>query len=188
MSNLCSGSAKRRFVRFQHNSGKEQVGASSDGKSLLRRLRNLFFVSDSEGGALVEMAVTLPVIMAVMTGIFSFSIALYQKLQLAEAVSNAGHMLATDRGDNDPCTTATNALYAAGPGLKQSSLSITYTLNGHGYGSGVTSCAASPGVANANMVANGSAQIQVTYPCVLAVYGLRYSSCTISSQITEDVQ
>jgi len=48
------------------------------------------------------MAVTLPIVMAVMTGIFSFSIALYQKLQLAEAVSNAGHMLVTDGGDNGP--------------------------------------------------------------------------------------
>jgi Flp pilus assembly protein TadG len=187
MSILLSGSGNRRFVRFQH-SGKERAGDSRKRGSLLRRLRNLFFVSDSEGGALVEMAVTLPVIMAVMTGIFSFSIALYQKLQLAEAVSNAGHLLATDRGDNDPCTTATNAVYAAAPGLTHSKLTLTYTLNGHSYGSGTTACAASPGVANANMVANGTAQIQATYTCTLAVYGMSFSGCTIASQLTEDVQ
>ena len=91
--------------------------------SEIARLRGLFG-TDSEGGALVEMAVTLPIVMAVMTGIFSFSIALYQKLQLAEAVSNAGHLLATDRGDTDPCTTATNAVYAAAPGLLVVELSL----------------------------------------------------------------
>jgi Flp pilus assembly protein TadG len=136
------------------------------------------------------MAIVLPVMMAVMTGIFSFSMALYQKLQLAEAVSNAGHVLATDRGDNDPCNTATNAIYAGAPGLARSRITLTYTLNGHGYGSGTTSCAAGAGAANANanMVANGSAQIQATYPCALGVYGMGVMSCTISSQITENVQ
>lgn len=143
---------------------------------------------DSEGSALVEMAVTLPIMMAVMTGIFSFSIALYQKLQLAEAVSNAGHVLATDRGDNDPCNTATNAIYAAAPGLAHANLTLTYTLNGHAYAAGTTSCAASGGAANSYMVANGSAQIQATYTCSLAVYGMHYTSCSVQSQITEDVQ
>lgn len=188
MGIFLSSSARRRGVRFQHDSGKGQAEASREGRSLLRRVRDLFFVSDSEGGALVEMALTLPVIMAVMTGIFSFSIALYQKLQLAEAVSSAGHLLATDRGDNDPCTTATNALYAAAPGLSQSKLSITYTLNGHGYGSGTTACAAGAGVANANMVANGTAQIQATYTCTLAVYGMKFTGCSVTSQLTENVQ
>ena len=143
---------------------------------------------DEDGSALVEMAIVLPVMMAVMTGIFSFSMALYQKLQLAEAVSNAGHVLATDRGDNDPCTTATNAIYAGAPGLARSSITLTYTLNGHSYGSGTTACAAGGGAANANMVANGTAQIQATYPCALGVYGMGVMSCTISSQITENVQ
>lgn len=155
-------------------------------KSLGKRLR--FLKEGERGSALVEMAVTLPIMMAVMTGIFSFSIALYQKLQLAEAVSNAGHVLATDRGDNDPCTTATNAIYAAAPGLAQSNLKITYTLNGNNYGSNVTSCAAGAGAPNANMVANGSAQIQATYTCSLGVYGMHYTSCSVASQITEVVQ
>lgn len=141
-----------------------------------------------EGSAIVEMAVVLPVMMAVLTGIFSFSIALYQKLQLAEAVSNAGHVLATDRGDNDPCNTATNALYAAAPGLSHANLTLTYTLNGHAYSAGTTSCAASGGAANPYMVANGSAQIQATYTCTLGVYGMKYTSCSVASQITEDVQ
>jgi len=103
-------------------------------------------------------------------------------------VSNAGHMLVTDRGDNDPCTTATNAIYAAAPGLTQSNIILTYTLNGNNYGTGTTACAAGAGAANANMVAGKNAEIQATYGCTLGVYGMRYTSCSLASQITEVVQ
>src|SRR5579871_6740958 len=87
-----------------------------------------FFGRDNEGGALVEMAVSLPIMLLIMTGIFSFSIALYQKLQLAEAVGNAGRMLAVDRGSQDPCADAATAIYAAAPGLAKSQISFIFTL------------------------------------------------------------
>jgi Flp pilus assembly protein TadG len=156
------------------------------GLSLARLRRAL--AGESEGGALVEMAVTLPIVMAVMTGIFSFSMALYQKLELCEAMSNAGRLLATDRGDTNPCNTATTAFYAAAPGLSHSSLTLTYTLNGNSYGSGTTTCAGSNGTANSNMVSGGTAEIQATYACSLGVYGMKAMSCSLQSGITEVVQ
>jgi Flp pilus assembly protein TadG len=155
--------------------------------SVVRKLRATLN-SDNEGSALVEMGIALPVILVLMTGIFSFSIALYQKLQLAESVSNAGRMIAVDRGDSDPCQTATSAIYAAAPGLSKSNISVTYVLGGVNYGAGVTSCPGSSGAANANMTAGGSAQIIATYPCSLQVYGVKYASCNMASQITEVVQ
>lgn len=141
-----------------------------------------------DGSALVEMGLALPMVLLLMTGIFSFSTALYQKLQLAEAVSNAGHLLAVDRGDDDPCKTATTAIYAAAPGLNQGSISLTYVLGGVNYGAGVTSCPGSSGTANANMSAGGSAQVIATYPCALQVYGVTYASCNLGTQVTEVVQ
>jgi Flp pilus assembly protein TadG len=144
--------------------------------------------SQSEGSALVEMGIALPVVLLLMTGIFSFSVALYQKLQLAESVSNAGRILAVDRGDSDPCQTATSAIYAAAPGLSKSNISLTYVLGGVNYGAGVTSCPGLSGSANANMSAGGSAQIVATYPCSLQVYGVGYASCSMASRITEVVQ
>jgi len=131
------------------------------------------------------MAVTLPLIMLIMTGIFSFSIAIYQKLQLAEAVSNGGHYLAVDRGDTDPCLTVANAIYSAAPGLNQNSLSLTFTING-GASTGPT-CSGSTGASN--MTSGGTAEIQATYPCSLSVYGMNFSSgCSLQTQITEVVQ
>jgi Flp pilus assembly protein TadG len=186
MKILCCDQAQKQEVHSPKPSRRFK-GASSKRRSLVARLRGLFG-TDSEGGALVEMAVTLPIVMAVMTGIFSFSIALYQKLQLAEAVSNAGHLLATDRGDTNPCATATSAVYAAAPGLTQSKLTLTYNLNGTSYGSGTTTCPGSSGNANVNMVAGGTAQIQATYTCALGVYGMHYTTCSVASQVTEVVQ
>ena len=138
-----------------------------------------------EGGALVEMAVTLPLVMLIMTGIFSFSIAIYQKLQLAEAVSNGGHYLAVDRGDTDPCKTVANAIYAAAPGLSSSSMTLSFDLDGTTTGA---TCPGTSGAANANMVAGGTGEITATYPCTLAVYGASFASCSLQTQITEVIQ
>jgi Flp pilus assembly protein TadG len=153
--------------------------------SFIARLRS-FLSSENDGGALVEMAVTLPMVLGLMTGIFSFSIALYQKLQLSEAVSNAGHLLVTDRGDTNPCSTATAAIYAAAPGLKQSNITLTYTLNGVSTG---TSCPGTgTGGVNTNMVAGDPAEIQATYTCSLGVYGMKNLTCNLASSVTEVVQ
>lgn len=142
--------------------------------------------SMEEGGALVEMAVTLPLLMMIMTGIFSFSVAIYQKLQLAEAVSNGGHYLAVDRGDSDPCKTVANAIYNAAPGLNPNSMSLTFTINGTQSG---PTCPGSSGTANANMVSGGNAQIDATYPCALGVYGANFAgTCSLKSEITEVIQ
>jgi Flp pilus assembly protein TadG len=155
---------------------------SIERRSMLKKIRAIF-VSDTQGGALVEIAVTLPMVLLLMTGIFSFSIALYQKLQLAEAISNGGRVLAVDRGDTNPCQTTTAAIYAAAPGLAQSNLTISYTLNGVPVGTGVTTCAGTT-----NMVSGQPAQIVATYPISVGVYGKSWGSFTLSTQITEVVQ
>jgi len=144
--------------------------------------------SDEMGGALVEMAIALPIMMIMLTGIFSFSMALYQKLQLAEALSSGGRVLAADRGDIDPCQTATSAIIASAPGLQPSQLRLNYTIGGVNYGSGTTSCPGSGSTANANMTAGGVAQIQASYPCSLSVYGRSFASCNLGYQISENVQ
>jgi Flp pilus assembly protein TadG len=137
----------------------------------------------TEGGALVEMAVTLPLILLIMTGIFSFSVALHQKLLLSEAVSNAGRTLAIERGQTDPCADTYTALTAAAPTLDPSQLSVSMTLK-----SGGTSYANSCSGSGSAMSAGDTAQIVATYPCVLGVYGVSFSRCQLRSQISEVVQ
>ncbi|MGB6194283.1 MAG: TadE/TadG family type IV pilus assembly protein [Terracidiphilus sp.] len=161
-----------------------------------------FFGRDNEGGALVEMAISLPIMLLIMTGIFSFSVALYQKLQLAEAVGNAGRLLAVDRGANDPCQDATNAIYAAAPGLTQSSITLTYNLYNPNFPSGGTTAIGASGAlgkscntpgGNIYMGAGGTAEIQAQYSgCMLNIVNVwgknMTGACTLSAQVTEVVQ
>jgi|GEM_PF-2035470 len=164
------------------------------------RIRSLF-VCREHGGSLVEMALVLPIIMTMLTGIFSFSVALYQKLQLAEAVSNAGRVMAQERGDTDPCATTASAIYAAAPALSKSNLTLTFTLGGTNSsgtisggtayggtkGTAPTCTAAGNGGASA-MQAGWPAQIQATYPCTLGIYGLSFASCNLGTLEAEVVQ
>ena len=138
---------------------------------------------DTRGGALVEMAVSMPIILVVMTGIFSFSVALHQKLALAEAVSAGGRVLAVERGDTDPCQKATDAIYAAAPTLSRSNLQISYVLDGVAVGSNVTTCANNP-----NMTAGRAAQITATYPTAVSIYGKSFGSLSLQTQISEAIQ
>ena len=153
-----------------------------------RQMCTLLFGRNDDGGALVEFALTLPLILLLMTGIFTFSIALWQKITLSEAMSVGGRLLAVDRGDTDPCKTATTSIYGAAPGLSQTNLTLTFTLNGVNYGSGVTTCPGPSGAKNANMVQGQTVMIQASYPLSLAVYGTQYSGMSLGSQITEVIQ
>jgi Flp pilus assembly protein TadG len=161
-----------------------------------RRIRFAFIhrrLRSTRGGAMVEMALTLPIVLCLLTAIYWFSLALYQKLELAEAVSVGGRFLAVDRGDTNPCTSTTAKILAAAPGLTTSSLSITYTLNGTATGPAASpSCAGASGAANANMVAGGTAEIQATYPCTLIFFPVFTTTfnttCKLHSTLTEVVQ
>lgn len=158
-------------------------------RTICRRLIRFIRFRDA-GSALVEMALVMPILLCMLTGIFSFSAALYQKLQLAEAMSSAGRVLAVDRGNTDPCSDAVTALDAASPGLSSSSIGITIVIDGNTYGSNTStvSCKAAGGNNNPLMPSGATATIQATYPCSLSIYNVSGLSCAIGAQIAEVVQ
>jgi len=143
-----------------------------------------------EGGTLVEMALSLPILMVVLTGIFSFGITLNNYLELTDAVGIGARYLALQAGQNlDPCAITVPVIEQAAPLLKPSTLTFTFVLKGTSYSG--TSCNSSSFTTGAagNLVPGQPAQVTVTYPCTLAVYGLNLApSCTLSAQTTEIVQ
>ena len=156
------------------------------------RLLRYFHLGDT-GGALVETALVMPILLCLMTGIFSVSTALYQKLQLAEALSSGGRVLAAERGLTDPCADTVTAINSAAPGLATQNIGLTITINGNNYGTNTSTvtCAGATGAGganNPNMPAGAIATIQATYPCSLSIYNIRGLSCAISSQIAEAIQ
>lgn len=156
-------------------------------KAYVARLRGLLRSGD-EGGALVELAVTLPLIMVIMTGVFSYSIAIYQKLQLAEAVSVGGRFLAVDRGDSDPCAQTVAKIAAAAPGLVSSNITYTFVINGHETDG--TSCPGSGSGPNTDMVTGKYASVQASYPYTANVWSWTPSptSITLTSGVVEVIQ
>jgi Flp pilus assembly protein TadG len=149
-----------------------------------RRARN------EEGQAMVEMALALPVLLLVLTGILTFGLAFNNYVLLTEATSIGARTLAISRGaTTDPCATASSAVIAAAPLLTPASLSFSFVLNGASYTGTSCSSGSSTTGAAANLVQGSNAIVTVTYPCSLAVYGANYAPhCSLQAQMTELVQ
>lgn len=173
----------------------------SFGARLRFSLKPRFSFRGEHGGALVETALVMPIMLAMLTGIFSFSVVLYQKLQLGEAVSNAGRVMALERGDTDPCATTASAIYASAPALAKSNLTLTFILGGTNTSGTVTggttyggtkgtapTCTAAGNGGAAALQSGWPAQIQATYPCSFFVYNTKLGACSVTTQVTEVIQ
>jgi Flp pilus assembly protein TadG len=145
---------------------------------------------EQEGQALVEMALVLPVLLMVVTGILIFGLAFNNYLLLTEATSVGARTLAISRGETtNPCATAATAVYAAAPLLVAADLTFTFVLNGTTYKGASCSSGSSTTGAAGNLKQGASASVTVNYPCSLVVYGTDYApDCSLQSQISELVQ
>ena len=195
----CAATVTVDMPEIKHNSTPLPARSWSRGERRPSRFWSRLRAGSEEGSALVEFAVTLPLLMLVVTGITTFGIALNNYLQLTEAVGIGGQQLAVSRGNTlNPCSTAAAAIEGAAPYLAPASLSITLTLNGTSYGPyagnttwSSTTCASTSNTtgAAANLVQGQPATILATYPCTLAVFGINYApTCNLSAQVTEIVQ
>jgi Flp pilus assembly protein TadG len=145
---------------------------------------------DNEGGALVEFALVLPMLLMVFCGIFVFSIAMTNYAQLTESVNTGSRLLAISRGQTlNPCSTTASAVYAAAPSLTPSKFTFSFVLNGTTYPGATCSSSTTTSGAAGNLVQGGTASVTVTYPCNLSVWGVNYApSCALKAQTTELVQ
>ena len=152
---------------------------------LQHRLHALYFAT--EGQALVEFALTVPVLLLVVTGICTFGIAMNQFLLLTEATNVGARQLAVSRGNTtDPCATVSAVVIAAAPLLTPANLSFTYVINGTTY-TGTTCTGA---VTNMTAAQGTAAKLTVIYSgCNLKVYGANYApNCSLQAQTSELVQ
>jgi Flp pilus assembly protein TadG len=146
--------------------------------------------ADEEGQTLVEFALTVPVLLLVVTGVLFFGVVFFDYLMLTEATQVGARQMMISRGQTlDPCQTLANAVYAAAPNLTQANLVFNVTLNGVNYPS-TTSC---PGTATtgapANMVLGTNAVVVVTYPARLTPFSDSIAtSFLLTAQTTEQIQ
>lgn len=139
------------------------------------------------GSATVELAMVMPVTLILLTGFLSFAVFINNDLELANATSIAGQYLSLNRGTTgaaDPCKTTIQTFAQVAPYLQSTKLSFSFVFNGNSYPNATTCTAAS-----AYMVQSATAQITVTYPCSLGIYGVNFApTCALKSQVTEIIQ
>jgi Flp pilus assembly protein TadG len=152
------------------------------------RLREL--LRGEDGQSAVEFALTAPTLLLVVTGITAFGIAFNNYIMLTEATAVAARELTASRGQTlDPCNTFASAVYAAAPLLKESNLTFTISLDGNSY-SGTSCSGTSTSGAPANMILGTNAEVQVTYPFNLSVFGIQIvpSGSLLTARTTEVMQ
>jgi Flp pilus assembly protein TadG len=138
----------------------------------------------------VEVALALPLLLLIVTGIMAFGVAFNNYIMLTEATAVGARQLTVSRGQTlDPCATFSNAAIAAAPLLKQSSFTFSVTLNGTAYSG--TSCSGTlTSGAPSNMVLGTNATVTVSYPYSLNMYGLKIapSGSLLMAKTTELMQ
>jgi len=104
-------------------------GLSRMDNKLARRARRIFGRRGEEGGALLEFAVALPLLLTVLTGTVSFSLALYFLQQIGSATSSAAQSLGAQAGTvTDPCANVSSVITSALPNLSSSNISFSVVI------------------------------------------------------------
>ena len=149
-----------------------EEGSPQRGRCMVRALKRALHLRGDEGGALVELAIMLPIFMSVLTGAASFTLAFYNLQQLQSATAGAVQAVAGTQGTiDDPCNLAMKTVQAALPGWTTSKLSFTLTVtNASGTGTAYTgstsfSCTAAGagGAASTAEAANEPVTLSVSY-------------------------
>ena len=92
----------------------------------VRRHGRSLDLESEEGTSLVELAITLPIMLMLLTGAASFSLAFYFLQQLGNATTSGVQLAAADQGlVTDPCETAAAAVEAALPNWTTTKLTFT---------------------------------------------------------------
>lgn len=173
-------------------------------KAWLRITQWLAFARGERGSSLVEMALVVPILLSVVMGIIAFGIAFNNYIELTNAAGSGVQVLAVQRGNaQDICTVTSQAVTSAAPNLKPASLNFTINIYApptgsttpctgtaalSGSGAGVFSCGTAG--SNSAISTGGCAQVTVTYPLSLVVYGHNFAptGSVLTAETTEAIQ
>jgi Flp pilus assembly protein TadG len=154
------------------------------------RIKNRYFgalkarknpMANQDGNVIVEMALSLPVLLLLFTGIVSFAGAYSNQMTLTQAVGIGGEYLQQLRGNTtNPCASVIGAIENAAPYLTASSISLTLTMDG-------TTASGNSCPGDQQYLVQGTpVTVLATYPCVLSAYSMKFTgTCQLSAEVTE---
>lgn len=154
--------------------------------------------SGEEGSTLAEMALVMPVLLVVLTGIFSFGIIMNQNLVLTNAVNSGARAFALSRGSGtsstatnaDPCTLAGTTINSSATNLNSANVTYTivYTVTSSSTSTTYTASAGTiPTCANLVMTSGDVVSVKAVYPVNAIMYGIS-KSLSLTAQSAELVQ
>jgi Flp pilus assembly protein TadG len=138
----------------------------------------------------LEFAFVLPMMVAAVTGLFSFGIALNNQIELTQAVGSGGQYLQLIQSiTTDPCKDVATTVANNATNLVAANLTITLTMQDNNGNSTVQSGPASTFTcagSQSNLVTGGTATVTGSYPCSLLVYGLNFkNACQLTAEVSE---
>ena len=134
-----------------------------------------------DGSTLVEFALALPILLGILTGIFSVGLAFSNQLVLTQATgTGAQYLQQLGSTSADPCQDAFNVIKAAAPYLNPAKINLNVTVNG------VTPTQSGNSCAGTTLTSQAPITVSSTYPCNISVYGVTFSpSCLLVAKVTE---
>jgi Flp pilus assembly protein TadG len=143
---------------------------------------------EEDGNAVVELALTLPILVAILVAIFEFGVAFNNQLQLTQAVGAGAQYLQLIRSTTtDPCNDTITTIENSAPTLLPSSITLTLTMNGDSPVTGST-C---PGK-QSELAQGAPVTVYAKYPCNITIFGVNLVwlttqtfSCNLTAQVTE---
>jgi Flp pilus assembly protein TadG len=150
--------------------------------------------SGNDGGSLVEFALSLPLMMMLITGMFTFGLSVNNYMVLTTGVGGAARALALSRGQtspalaaSDPCQFAVNVGQASATTIQGG---ITWqiiwtTTNSSGSQVSTTYSNSCAGLA---LNSGDTVQVKGTHPYSIQMYGWLPQSFNMSAQTSELVQ
>lgn len=172
-----------RSLRRAVNRAATATEAHAETRSPGRRRRALLR-SGEQGQSMVEFAMVMPAMLAVITATFTIGIAFYQQMTLNNAVSSGAQLVQTIRTTtSDPCADTLTAIEAAAPSFAAANITLSIAINNGTPVSGHNCTGAAPTL----LAAQGDlVTVSATYPCFLSImnagFGAKFiSNCQLSA-------
>ncbi len=144
--------------------------SKSRGRNAERQLSWRRRMRDEGGNSILEITLTLPILLTVMTAIWQFGIVYNQLISLTQATTIGAQVLQTDRlsPSGDPCADTFAAISGAAPTLSSGKIAMTITIN---------STQLKKNTCSGQALSMGDqVSVQVTYPYSLSIVGISMAS------------
>lgn len=183
MLNDLHGQALALMNRLYHTAPSSQ--SSLRARSMRERIRSRCRLGE-EGSNLVEFALIIPVLMGLLTGIFSFGLAMLNYESLTHGTAAAAQYLAVARGAvTDPCADAFTKLSGAASSLNKPDITVSVQFGANQAVSQKGPTATCQG-SKSQMVAGSTVTVGGSYPCNIKVYGITVAStCNLTASLSE---